>query len=262
VADTLWLDLPPGESDSERTQRLLCAQLYYLKGATFEQTVRLTIDAGVGGKTTAKNGVEAWLGDPATIRLLAARHLCLPVEKLLWGILAPRQKFETGELNRLTERAMATEGAASVEHAVGGWTWREIKVLVAHYRFGRLARSLSSSEFGDYDKEEVESILVRSRTRLPFVSRMANLHDILDRKASQGADALKSAGLWRRLVFEYGHVECVPHRELVDWLSPVAKIAGYGGITEANVNVLISGQRLVAQLAAACRAALGESDDA
>jgi DNA-directed RNA polymerase specialized sigma24 family protein len=261
VADTLWLGLDPSEPDDLRTRRLLASQLFYLRGASFDQTLRLAFGVTDSHDVSARRGLQAVLSEPATMRLLVCRSLSLDRDQVLSIILNPEDPPEPEALNRLTERAMKVRGEEEAVQAIGGWTWREVRGLLGQFRFGSTARGLSSPLHGEFTTEEIDDLSVRSARRLPFESRMSRLLDGIDRAQPPGANALRTAGLWRRLIFEYAYITQLPQKQIVSWLGPAARLAGYHGVTEANVNALISARRLIGQLSEACRQALGDDSD-
>jgi DNA-directed RNA polymerase specialized sigma24 family protein len=261
MADTLWLGLDPGESEDERNQRLLAAQLYYLRGASFDQTLRLALGGGDRSDYAESRRLECWLADSATIRLLASRYLTLPPERVAAMVICPSAPPDSAGLNRLTKKAMSLNDADMAAPAVGGLTWGEAKAILLRYRFGKTPRPTALPNSGDSSRSSLEPISVRLSERLPFVFRMNRLLDCLERAPAPDIAILRSTGIWKRLIFECSYLYELPQKEIVVWLQPAAQAAGYHGVTESNVNTLISARRLMKELSAACCWAFGGERD-
>lgn len=238
AADGLWLGIDPRQADAERKRRLLAAQLYYLHGTPWQEVCR-----HVGReKPLGRRALDSWLSDPAVLNDLAFHMLYFDNDSLACHILGNGKALD---MKALREIALASEKGSG--EPPEGWTWPEVKVAIWRYRNGLLTEKILQMDPG-LGSTEVERTLAKCRERLPFEQIAVELEGCLQRGRAP-LFPLKSAPVWKRLVFQYATIHELSHKQILERTEAAARVSGFS-LTPAMLNSWLSNGRLALQLTA------------
>lgn len=214
LADAALLGVPYELSQFERNRRLLAGQFFYLHHASWQQILRVLKSTEARGGMITRPILDHWLDDPATIRLVAYRHL----------YVSP-----TGLSQLLRERLPeATE--------------QEREAVEYRYRYSMTTDQIERR--CDLEKPQLKALFARCASLLPFGSLMESLLTRMEGKKP----LLKHPEVWQRLAFQYNYRDGVAHLDILERINPAAKHVGEE-FNPTTLNTWLSGGRLVHKLA-------------
>ncbi len=236
LADELWLGTDSSLPKLDRKRRLLAAQLHYLHDQPWEETCAIV---GVG-KPIAREELDSWLLSDAVLNDLSYSQLHKGNERLACKILGlddSVRESEFDDFRRRAERGMAAPPE--------GWGWEEVRIVILRYVNGLLTEKIQQLA-PDLSKPQIEAVLEKCKVRLPFEDAALELQRAFVGK-NLCQNPLTSAGLWKRLVFQYFAAQELPQKQILERTQSAAQSVGYE-LTEGMVNVWLSGGRLIGQL--------------
>lgn len=235
LADELWLGLHEEPDDPNGRTRLLAAQLYFLHRRPVSEIAAVLL----GTSPSGANRVAAWLEEDSVLLALCFDQLYYENDRLAAYLLNPENPPPPAYLDELARPERAVE--------LGGWSPGQVRMLLLRYRNGLLKEKILQLLPG-CKGEELQALFDRCAARMPFSRCTVQLKGAF-LETGVKFEALKSPGLYRRLVFQYYAADELPHRQILERAGPVAEASGYS-LTEAMLNVWLSNGRLFTQLAA------------
>lgn len=219
TADRLWIGVCEHISEIEQDRRLLAAQLHYLEGRSWKDIVEILHPA----EEITRETLDEWLLDPATLRLLALKHVYRSNESLA-ALLLGR---EISDLPRHSDAGDPEE-----------------QVILLRFLNGLLREKIVQM-LPDLAEASIDAIVERCKKNLPY-SRLAKEVEQSYRRLPCES-LLSDQGLIRRLVFQYHVADNLPQKQILERCEPVADAWGQK-LTDGMLNVWISNGRLFTQL--------------
>lgn len=236
MADELWLCVEPEIDEAERSRRLLAAQLHFLHSRSWEEIAEII---GLEEPITRAT-FDSWLESVAALLEMSFRSLHVSNEVLAGYILRPQKPLTPKELQDLWNQAESMN-----QPPLESWSWDEVRVIVLKFRNGLPDSKIA--QMTGFSLDTVEGVVAKCRKCLPFESNVKTLKRAF-RVGRAAVDPLISAGVWKRLVFQYHVASELPQKHILELVGPAAQTAGYS-LTSGMLNVWLSNGRLFTQLA-------------
>lgn len=249
-ADLELLGLDSSLTPAQRTRLLLLAQYVYLDGLTWEEIETLLPPAAPGETTLTRETADEWLPHAGTLRSLAYHELYYSNDALTCHLLGWEEGRRSGALDACERMACAAlTGDPPTDPPPAGWTWQEVALLFWRYRHALHLEQITQRQDCPFSPEEIQTILVRTASLLPFKKRMQKLLTCLRRANVRSApEILGMPGLWQRLAFQYRYADDLPLRDIQERTAPAAETVNYE-VKLTNLNVWLSGGRLLRRVA-------------
>lgn len=241
-ADALWLQADLAVSPEVWERRLIAASLYFLEGADIEDIVEILainpLDLAQEPSITAST-VRRWLQTPALFLKLAFQTLYLTNQQLVAHLLKTLDaSADPQELMQELIEWHFGRGLSAFQ-------------IVSHRHLSDPDRTDLTKEGRTKEgrtKEEVDLLLMRLSTRLPFSASMQTLLAGAVRAPKLDAySLLQQSGLWRRLTFQYFYHEELSPPSIVERIAPAAQHVQLD-LNAGRITRWTQGWRLQAQL--------------
>jgi len=216
VLDELWLGVAPKLSAAERKRRLLAAQLFYLNNLHWDQICQILSANG----TVTREMLDEWLGERSVLLCLAYAKLHRGNERLSGTIIAPENPLPSCELDKLSRLALLDSPAKPP----AGWTWSDLRIVFWRYRNGLPDRKILQM-CSSVDQQAIDGVVQICEPRMPFAQNAKRLVAGAQARRVQG-EPFKAQGLWRRLAFQYGFIEDLPQKHILERIDPATKVIG------------------------------------
>jgi len=229
AADDLWL----GPMEDDLVFGVAAARLILVEGLEIEDVASMF--------EVTKEQVSRWLRKEALLTRAVYLGLCWPVEKLAGYVLRPDFPLTSDELDQVTSPEGFSPGP--------DWTAEEARIVCWRLRNGMRKRDIVRISAGSLDLPTVEAVLKKLHVALPLEEIARSMRQGL---AEVGRpNALASAGIWKRLAFQYALRE-LPNSQIVDLVAPPASVGPFL-IDAAKLNRWVTSGLLFSQLASFVR---------
>jgi DNA-directed RNA polymerase specialized sigma24 family protein len=247
-ADELWLGVDGELPIETRRMQALAAQLYYLDDWSCSEIVE-AFRARPGACRLTERMLEASLKHPGVIRALAFNELYFSNDRLVWHLLGMSEPVEPKRLADLSRAACADGSHARTDRQLSA----EATVILWRYRHAMKPEDILRRKDCPCSEEHLFSLLASLTPRLPFNSCMTTLLTGLTPHlgADQTRNLLAYSGLWQRLAFQYYYGEELARNDVCIRLEEPAAQVGYT-VNTGNLNVWLSGKRLIQRLVKHC----------
>jgi hypothetical protein len=251
TANLLWLGLDPTLSAASHDRQFLAAQLYYLEGWPWNEVLDfLKTQPPPEEPTLNRDSLLSWLRHPGVLRLLAFRELYYSNDRLAAHLLGFADS-SAQELDRVMQRASALP--------LAGFTWEEAAVILWRYRYNKSAQEIEKNSQCTLTLAQITALLDSLTPRQPFSSKMESLLEHVTGLKAQAQ--LDQPDLWQRLTFQYGYsADELPQRDILERVQPPAQRVDYA-LNEGQLNVWLSGKRLLKSLVKHYVALWGTADE-
>lgn len=216
AATDLWL----GERLPSQDQRLLAAKMLFWDRKDLATVMHAMRALGCKEAEYEPTKFFRWITDDSILRRLAFLKMAINPEIML-GLILECKPSEIPEHFR-TNRA-------------------ETMVLMMRFCNYMSVNEVAQFMSGQLTVDEVQEILDRYESKIPFYSRMERLWQSMVR-CSNRSEALGGTGLWKRTVFHYISNR-MRHEDFVEWLGPSAELTGQS-INKITLRGWMSNRRL------------------
>ncbi len=249
AANVLWLGLDPKLTADRHECQFQAALLYYCQGISCDVILKMLRDTDPGSPPLTQQTLEDWLEHPGLLRLLAFHELYYSNDRLAACLLG------------LCDTAPDLEKQLQdvVKTPPPGLTCEEVDLLLRRYRYNQTVDTILARVPYAQTAQEINALLVRFAERLPFSSKIVFLlQHVRDLKRRAQLD---KPGLWQRLAFQYHYSrDEVPINDILERIRPAAQHVDYT-LNQGQLNVWLSGNRLLDRLIKHYRSGGGSTND-
>ncbi|MBX3118754.1 MAG: sigma-70 family RNA polymerase sigma factor [Fimbriimonadaceae bacterium] len=237
-ADRLWL----GSQRRHHNERLRFLQLIISDGLSPAEASEFVHSLSQVTDKDRNTTIATWISDQVCLNYAFYSYLHLDSFQLI-SILLDYPIFTPSDISHLR---IACQNNNLSESMNEDWTWTDVSVILMHYYSQKRDLFITSHLCGNCSIDQIHQIIDRCVTRYPFIRMMESLGERIE-ACNCPSDSLKDPSLWKRLAFEYYHVDGLEFKEVCLRLIKPSEVCGIR-LTEAMLHGWLFGGRLLKQL--------------